>query len=747
MKKTVFIISAILFSGTLYAQDLKVKSGRMWNSATGTSNEGVVCGYERYRSPYVLWNTKTDEITEIGSMGAGEGVGGSARFSADGRFLSGTFTAPTSLPQGWECHLLGTPVPMKRLLSNEGGCRIFVSGAGVAPFLVNGSRMDQVWTIGSDFTVDGEDIPQVVDLCQPSSSDLFAIAGDKLLYSRDGNYFRLLATAPEGLVAYKKIYFTIPRHGIVFAETESGAKMFYTQDYVASWKESANYEGTPLFITHWADNCYAVINADGALMKSTDGGINWEKTTPANFPAVDKIEAVKFVSEEKGVVIAENCVYTTADGGAEWSKVDLEVALKDVVYLSETELYAVGARETIVHSTDGGATWTTENSKAGATANTLNSIAITSKWIVACGQNSTIYRKNLLESADVLQMARYDVEAGTWNALGNFGFVSDESTGSGHNISANGKNVVGLSYVAPDCNKLYDSSARINNNHAALWREDEGLIDLGSMVENRGSRANACDEDANVVVGWQELEKGEWPAVKWERDANGTYTESYILKDNEKEFGPDNMVLYASAVSTNGQWIGGGMVSTGTNAWLWSEKDGAVDLGKEGFVNYISNDGDYVVGNTFFWTSKDGSKTLSEYLTETLGMELGTFIPKAITSVSPSGQYISGHGSSNNVGVTYCLDTKNPATGIDLVAVDGDDKCLNVTCNRGKVNVKFNAEGAAVHLYDMSGRQVATANIAQGEANISTIGLPEGVYVVRAACAGNVNVVSKVVVK
>ncbi len=57
---------------------------------TGVSNQGVVVGYEGQAGPYSIWKPDSGITSYIGGLAPGLGVGGQARFSDDGNYLSGT---------------------------------------------------------------------------------------------------------------------------------------------------------------------------------------------------------------------------------------------------------------------------------------------------------------------------------------------------------------------------------------------------------------------------------------------------------------------------------------------------------------------------------------------------------------------------------------------------------------------------------------------------------------------------------
>ncbi|HPI08096.1 MAG TPA: T9SS type A sorting domain-containing protein [Saprospiraceae bacterium] len=64
-------------------------------SANSVSNAGKVAGYAMQAGPYALWLPDSNNVfIEIGGLAPGNGVGGQARFSADGNLLCGTSMGP-----------------------------------------------------------------------------------------------------------------------------------------------------------------------------------------------------------------------------------------------------------------------------------------------------------------------------------------------------------------------------------------------------------------------------------------------------------------------------------------------------------------------------------------------------------------------------------------------------------------------------------------------------------------------------
>ena len=89
MKKTMLLtaLSCVFFTVNSLAQFVVKPT---FFETHSVSNEGVISGYEAQGGPYSIWKPDTNEFYQIGGAAPGLGIGGAARFSGDGMFLSGT---------------------------------------------------------------------------------------------------------------------------------------------------------------------------------------------------------------------------------------------------------------------------------------------------------------------------------------------------------------------------------------------------------------------------------------------------------------------------------------------------------------------------------------------------------------------------------------------------------------------------------------------------------------------------------
>ncbi len=99
--------------------------------------------------------------------------------------------------------------------------------------------------------------------------------------------------------------------------------------------------------------------------------------------------------------------------------------------------------------------------------------------------------------------------------------------------------------------------------HAFRWEESTGMVDLGSTVSGRSSRANDVSGDGRVVIGWQEDQFGFRQGARW--------------VDGRQEIfvGPHGVVGEAFGANTDGSIIVGGNCSPGEEAaWIWRRESG-----------------------------------------------------------------------------------------------------------------------------------------------------------------------------
>jgi Uncharacterized protein related to plant photosystem II stability/assembly factor len=108
---------------------------------------------------------------------------------------------------------------------------------------------------------------------------------------------------------------------------------------------------------YWTSNLHGVIVGEQIIAVTEDGGESWQEV-PRNFDF--RFFDLTFLSENTGIAVGEQGqVYYSLDGGKTWDSSDSGTT-KDIFSVSkinETEVIAVGADGLIIKSTDEGKTW------------------------------------------------------------------------------------------------------------------------------------------------------------------------------------------------------------------------------------------------------------------------------------------------------------------------------------------------------------------------------------------------------
>ena len=101
--------------------------------------------------------------------------------------------------------------------------------------------------------------------------------------------------------------------------------------------------------------------------------------------------------------------------------------------------------------------------------------------------------------------------------------------------------------------------------HAFRWEESTGMVDLGTTIPDRSTRANNVSGDGRVVIGWQEDVTGFRMGARW---INGT---------QELFRGPSGMVGEAFGANRDGSIVVGGNCDPFDpvpSGWTWTPANG-----------------------------------------------------------------------------------------------------------------------------------------------------------------------------
>jgi probable HAF family extracellular repeat protein len=201
---------------------------------------------------------------------------------------------------------------------------------------------------------------------------------------------------------------------------------------------------------------------------------------------------------------------------------------------------------------------------------------------------------------------------------------------------------------------------------AFRWEESTGMVDLGSTVPNRSSRANNVSGDGRVVIGWQEDQFGFRQAAKWVDGRQEVFS------------GPNGIVGEARGINSDGSIIvGQNCEPANSMGWLWRSEGGITCYPPprrrpEGFQVMMlatSDDGRVVGGGHSFGLESESILWIDgepHYLKDYL-RDHG--IPDAfegwvntgfINAVSPDGRVLAGFGAGRRAFTGFVVILESP---------------------------------------------------------------------------------------
>lgn len=758
MKNNFLLIFALIFVlgiSNLYGQ-LKIKD--TFFETTGVSNNGEVSGYETWAGPYILWNPDNNSTSEIGGVAPGNGVGGRAHFSADNQFISGTSITQMPVSTAWNRNVLADyPYIFKSVefpsdqnqIGYIAGQSLTYNGNGIVLRTTNGgTSWSPMWQDDQQRGLEAASFP---------STFIGYVGGWNHYFAKTSNggwdWEEMNPAGSDEVYYYTSIEFKDELTGVVAAQLNDGFGVYYTSDGGITWSTSTGTVGIASKVVYAGGNTFYLTTTDGKVQKSINNGQSW--LTVLEFPGIYFLGA-NFLNETTGYALAETYIYKTTDGGANWTELQVSPGLtdgvlwRDVNWLDENNLIITGTPDVIFESDNGGNTWTWANQDIFNGEPALYNIAITDQAAFICGSQGNIYNKSLISSLDIAEMSLYNTSTQQWSALGSLGFVVENSTSSGYSVSGDGNTVVGNSWV----------SSPETHAHAVAWNEAEGVIDLGTLFAGRSTRAEAVSFDGSVIAGYQD-QNGPWKSAVWRKNpAGGYFPNQYLLIDpNGSATDEMNQLGQASAVSSDGNWIGGYGDYAFNNPWIWSEATGLIDLGTigmpEGAIGHVSginHDGSVVVGwyvyspdpwtqeyAPFIWTQGMGAQNLNTFITETLGYTMDRSPIWNANGISENGRYIIGWGLDPTIGdwgelFTFRLDIS------DWLQNNTNEKATEVTINPNPASDVLNIHSSnqinKIEIVDITGRVLLRKNVNCKEYSTDISCLENGVYVVNIVAGG-----------
>jgi len=207
---------------------------------------------------------------------------------------------------------------------------------------------------------------------------------------------------------------------------------------------------------------------------------------------------------------------------------------------------------------------------------------------------------------------------------------------SGWGVNGDGSAIVGVGYDG------------CGHAHGFRWDAEAGMVDLGSMVSTRSSRANAISADGQVIVGWSDQATGFRQGARW-------------VDGGRQWFAMDRTAPVGEALAVNGDGsivVGYGCGSANQYAWRWTEEtgveciQGTVANPYQTLMLALSDDGQVIGGavapdfgperKALLWFNGE-PVDLREYLL-THGAEVKGWDLQSVLAVSSDGHTVAGWG-------------------------------------------------------------------------------------------------------
>ena len=181
----------------------------------------------------------------------------------------------------------------------------------------------------------------------------------------------------------------------------SGGEIIHTENGGKTWQPQKSGTTWNLFDVHFTSKQRGwAVGMSGTILSTVDGGANWHLASISRSHSSFLLDAVTFVTANKGWVVGldlrslgmDGLILHTENGGRTWQRQESHTAnfLDDVFFVSETEGWIVGKEGLVLHTKDSGQNWRPQRTD---TRTDLKAIYVSSSnngWVV--GQNGTILR-------------------------------------------------------------------------------------------------------------------------------------------------------------------------------------------------------------------------------------------------------------------------------------------------------------------------------------------------------------------
>ncbi len=204
-------------------------------------------------------------------------------------------------------------------------------------------------------------------------------------------------------------------------------------------------------------------------------------------------------------------------------------------------------------------------------------------------------------------------------------------------------------------------------NQAFVWQHESGsLTELGTLPGGSYSQGLAASGDGSIIVGSGDSDAGFIQAWRW-TESGGMHTIPGVSDSAPSE---------AFDISADGHTIVG---VTGNAVFRWNDSQGMTTIPSpaNSFVLQgmdIRADGDMLVGTfnledgsfqPFIWSEELGTRELSMFLTDDMGIDLGGYTLLTASAISDDGTRIAGVAiSPSGIPEAYLITIPSPGAGV-----------------------------------------------------------------------------------
>ncbi len=201
-----------------------------------------------------------------------------------------------------------------------------------------------------------DDLTYAVILPQSNGQEaLVASTNFNLLRTTDaGENWEVVLETPLLNEFFQELY--IDPQGTIFALAKN---LYISNDAGDHWdtlqlpNTSYGKKGFFLDNQHWWAGDFALTSS---LYKTEDGGLSWTQPTTQTF---EFIRSIHFFDQQNGLLLDNNGLYETSDGGQNWNFIYAPVTPNDMHVYDENTIVIAQGNGGFSNTEDGGQTWTT----------------------------------------------------------------------------------------------------------------------------------------------------------------------------------------------------------------------------------------------------------------------------------------------------------------------------------------------------------------------------------------------------